>query len=132
MNLFDARADWHVPPLPTPIVRVATAAQVNPDKPEVSCVAAIPRAMTRQKSVIKPMIEKCAWGTGCPICKEEENIKQKKLHHCLQNNQHPQSYNAPDCYEENIRLKREWEEKMERLNEKCGLNYYSRSGSESD
>ena len=116
MNLSDARADWPIPPSSTPTVRAGTAVQVKPDKSEVPHIAAIPRAMTKQRSVIRPMIEKCSWGLGCLICKEEENIKQKKLHHPLQNNQHPQSYNAPNHYEENIRLKREWEEKMERLN----------------
>ena len=89
MNLFGARADWPIPPSPTPTVRAATPAQVKPGKPEVPHVAAIPRAMTKQKSVIKPMIEKCMWGLGFPICKEEENIKQKKLHHPPQNNQLP-------------------------------------------
>ena len=45
-----------------------------------------------------------------------------------------QSFNVLDRYAEQIHLRREWEEKMERLNEKYGLNSFSDSelGSESD
>ena len=84
----------------------ATPVQMKPEKPEEPYIVIIPRAMIKQKSVIKPMSEKCAWELGCPICKEEDDVKQKKLHHLLQNNQHPKSYNVPDHYEENIILKR--------------------------
>ena len=45
-----------------------------------------------------------------------------------------QSFNVPDKYVEKICLRREWEKKMERLNEKYNLNYFSSSelDSESD
>ena len=45
-----------------------------------------------------------------------------------------QSFNVPDRYEEQIHLRRESEEKMEKLNEKYGLDYLSDSelDSESD
>ena len=49
-----------------------------------------------------------------------------------QNTQHPQSFDVPDRYSEQIRLRREWEEKMEHLNEKYNLGYYSSSESDSD
>ena len=45
-----------------------------------------------------------------------------------------QSFDVPDRYEEQICLRRDWEEKMERLNKKYGLDYFSDSelDSESD
>ena len=56
---------------------------------------------------------------------------QPKNHH-PQNAQHPQSYDVPDRYSEQIRWKREWDEKMECWNEKYNLDYYSSSESNSD
>ena len=38
-----------------------------------------------------------------------------------------QSFDVPDQYAEQIHLRREWEEIMERLNDKYGLDYYSGS-----
>ena len=53
-----------------------------------------------------------------------------------QNPQHTktQSFNVPDRYAEQIHLRREWEEKIEKLNKKYGLDYFSDSelDSESD
>ena len=44
------------------------------------------------------------------------------------------SFNVPDCYAEQIGPRREWEEKMEWLNKKYRLDYFSDSelDSESD
>ena len=44
----------------------------------------------------------------------------------------PQSFDIPDQYTELIHQRRKWEEKMKRLNDKYGLDYYSSSESESD
>ena len=49
-----------------------------------------------------------------------------------QNPQHPQSYDVPDRYSEQIRLRREWDEKMGCLNAKYNLDYYSSLESNSD
>ena len=38
-----------------------------------------------------------------------------------------QTFNVPDKYSNQIRLHREWEEKMERLNNKDGLDCFSDS-----
>ena len=35
-----------------------------------------------------------------------------------------QSFDVPHRYAEQIHLRREWEEKMEKLNEKYGLDYF--------
>ena len=72
-------------------------------------------------------MEKCAWGPDCPICKEEENANRNKnetrgdAHHIAQ-----------DYHDEALRKRREWEERMEKLNDKYGLDYYSSSDSGSD
>ena len=87
----------------------------------------------------KQVVEKCTWGLHCPIyIKEEEEGQedwngdrqrdQSKNHH-PHNTQHPQSFDVPDRYSEQIRLRREWDEKMECLNEKYNLDYHSSSES---
>ena len=37
----------------------------------------------------------------------------------------PKTYDVPDQYSDQIRLRREWDEKMEHLSEKYNLDYYS-------
>ena len=49
-----------------------------------------------------------------------------------QNNWHSQSFDVPDRYAEQIRLRREWEERTECLNKKYNLDYYSSSESDSN
>ena len=49
-----------------------------------------------------------------------------------QNNQQSQSIDVPDRYAEQITLRREWEERIEHLNEKYNLDYYSSSESDSN
>ena len=55
-----------------------------------------------------------------------QNLQQPQSQ--AQNVQHPQNnrktFNVPDRYSDQLRLCREQEEKMERLNEKYGLNYF--------
>ena len=43
-----------------------------------------------------------------------------------------QSFDVPERYAEQLHLRREWEEKMERLNEKYGLDYFSDSELDSE
>ena len=45
-----------------------------------------------------------------------------------------ESFDTPERYAEQIHLRREWEEKIEKLNKKYGLDYFSDSelDSESD
>ena len=64
-NLFKARADWPIPPMQTPAVKVEKAVQPR--------VAAIPHAMVLSKSQNNRQTEeKCTWGPHCPICKKDE------------------------------------------------------------
>ena len=55
---------------------------------------------------------------------------QTLQHPQSQNNQ--QSFDIPDRYAEQIKLRKEWEERIERLNKKYNLDYYSSSESDSD
>ena len=102
----------------------------------------------------KQVAEGCSWGPHCPICKNDEehkedwdgdeqreqprmcpqNTQQPQMQNAQcpqpQNNQNPQSFDIPNRYAEQIKLRKEWEERIERLNEKYNLDYYL--GSESD
>ena len=55
-----------------------------------------------------------------------------------QNVQHPQpqnsqqSFDIPNRYAEQIKLRKEWEERIEQLNKKYKLDYYYSSESDSD
>ena len=51
---------------------------------------------------------------------------------CPQPQNSQQSFDIPDRYAEQIRLQKEWEERIKRLNEKYNLDYYSSSESDSD
>ena len=53
------------------------------------------------------------------------------MNHHPQDPQHPQTYDVPDWYSRQVRLRREWDKKMEHLNEKYNLDYYSSSESNS-
>ena len=131
MNLFEARAGWPVPP--------TLASSVKVENTEVPLqIAEIPCAMVMPKQVA----EKCTCGPHCPICKKEEEDsvegwnsdrqRDQPRNHNPQNAPHCQTYDVPDRYSEQIMLRREWDEKMECLNEKYGLDYYSNFESDSD
>ena len=86
----------------------------------------------------KPVEEKCTWGPHCPICtKKEEGTEywngdreenQQRIHY-PQNTQPPQAYDIPDRFSQQIKLEKEWNEKLECLNKKYNLDYYSSSES---
>ena len=129
MNLFEARADWPIPPMQTPTVKVEKA-DIPPR------VAAIPHAMFLPKQIK----DKCTWGLYCPICKKEEEEgtedwngdrqKDQPRNNYPQNQQHPQTCDVPDRYSEQIRLRRERDKKMECLNAKYNLDFSSESNSD--
>ena len=85
---------------------------------------------------------KCTGGLHCPICKNEEEHsdedwndnrqRDQPRNYPPQNAQQLQTFDVPDRYSEQIRLRREWDEKMEDMNEKYGLDYYSSLQSDSD
>ena len=128
MNLFEARADWPIPLMQTPAVKVEKA-EVPPRGTAIPCAMVLPKPQNN-----RTVEEKCTWGSHCPIYKKEEEegtedwnsdrLENQQRNHYPQNPQHPQTYDVPDRYSEQIRLRRERDEKMECLNEKYNLDYY--------
>ena len=59
-------------------------------------------------------------------CPQAQNLQQP------QNFQGSESFDTCDCYAEQICLRKAWDEKMEKLNDKYGLDYYSSFESASD
>ena len=106
-------------------------------------------------STVAPKAEKCGWRLNCPICKNLEEdwdsdhqkqfqqpqqpqmqCPQTQNYQKPQNFQRPrsQTFDIPDRHSSQLTLCREWEEEMERLNSKYGLDCFSDSElySESD
>ena len=91
---------------------------VKVEKAEVPpIIAAIPHAMVFPKQIG----EKWTWGLHCLICKKEEEEgtedwngdrqEDQPRNHYPQNLQCPQTYDVPDRYSEQIRLRREWDKR---------------------
>ena len=76
-------------------------------------IATISHLMARPKQAE----DKCTWGPHCPICKKEEEEGMEDLNadrqtdqprnHHPQNAQHLQTFDVPDRYAEQIRLRKE-------------------------
>ena len=62
----------------------------------------------------------------------EHPQSQHTQHPQSQNYQNSQSFDIPYKYTEQIKLRKEWEERIERLNEKYNFDYYSSLESDSD
>ena len=58
--------------------------------------------------------------------------ESKQRNQYPQSPQHPQAYDIPHRFSQQIKLEKEWNEKMEHFNEKYNLDYYSSSESDSD
>ena len=74
--------------------------------------------------------EQCTWGPHCPIWEKEEEEGTEDWNDDRQESQqrnhypqHPQTYDIPDRFSQQIRLEKEWNEKMEHLNKKYNLDY---------
>ena len=105
-------------------------------------LAVIPHAMPLQNKAE----EECRWGQHCPICpKSNPNPKvgssenwNNKRQNQFQRNYYPQSpqyspsYDIPDRFFQQYKLEKEWNERMEHLNDKYNLDYYSSSESKSE
>ena len=71
MNLFEARADWPIPPY------TITCSESRESRSSTR-VAAIAHAMVIPKlQKNKTVKEKCTWGLHCPICEKEEEDTEK-------------------------------------------------------
>ena len=125
-NLFDARASWPIPQMeaPTAIKMEKAEEMVQPS------VAANPYAMVNKPPQGKAG-EMCGWGLHCPICAksipnpkvESSDDKQNNL----QRNYYPQgpqcspSYDILDSFAQQLKLEKEWNERMEHLNDKYNV-----------
>ena len=130
-NLFEARIDW---PIPLYTCTQCKNRSTTPGSSDPPC-----------NGYAQTSCRKITWRPHSPICKNEEEHGEKgwnsdrqkeqprnqcpqyTQHSQSQNTQHPQSFDVPERYSEQIRLRSEWEEKMECLNEKYNLDYYSSS-----
>ena len=135
-NLFKIMKDWLILLDSNDAYNTATAA--DPKTP----IKLEPQNQETQK------IEECGWGQDCPFCKkvkeewsgnhqdkfQQKNMQQKPTIPQTSQPTQAQPFNISDRYMEQIHLRKEWEKKMERLNEKYNLNCFSSSelDSESD
>ena len=83
----------------------------------------------------KQSLEKCRWGPSCPFCKSQEKGKEEDKtpqqlkaspQSKLQKPQarRPKTLSLNDKYPNKTRAKQQWEEEMERLNEKYNLDCF--------
>ena len=152
-NLFEASKDRLLPP--NYIDDTKSTANITSPNPLIKV-----EPKTEGQPSTSPKVEKCGWGPKCPFCKNQEEDwdgdHQKQLQTQLQpqqkvpmtqaqcpqtlNYQKPQSFQkfdwkTPDgWYPSQLKLHKQWEEEMERLNAKYNLDCFSESelDSESD
>ena len=122
-NLFNARASWPIPTIEAPtVIKMEKAEEKIPPR-----VPAIPHAMVNKPPQSKAEYM-CGWGLHCPICtKSTPNPKAESSddkQDNLQRNYYPQSpqystsYDIPDKFSQQLKLEREWNERMEQLSDK--------------
>ena len=106
-----------------------------------------PRAPIKEEELKtnEQSLEKCGWGPDCSFCQSQEKGKEEDKNQQqlkaspqwkLQKPQArwPKTLSLNDKYPNKTRAKQQWEEEMERLNEKYNLDCFSSSelDSESD
>ena len=142
-NFFVARASWPIPPneTSTPIfIKMEKAEERTPPK-----IAAIPCMMVNKPPQNKAE-EMCGWGLHCPICKKStpnimaENSEdwnrnrqdQLERNYCLPSPQYSPSYDILDRLSQHYKTEKDRKERLEFLNDKYNLDYYSSSDSNSE
>ena len=102
-----------------------------------------PPVKEEEQKTNEQSLEKCGWGPDCPFCKgqekgKEEDGTQQKLKAFPQSNlqkpqsRQPKTLSLNDKYPNKTRAKQQWEEEMERLNEKYKLDCFSSQMKESN
>ena len=145
-NLFETRKDWLLPS--NYIDDTKSTANIISPKPPIKV-----EPKTEGQPSTSPKAEKCGGGPNCPFCKNQEEDwdgdHQKQLQMQLQpqqkiqmtqvqcpqtmSYQNPQSlqkfdWKTPDGrYPSHLKLFKQWEEEMERLNAKYNLDCFSES-----
>ena len=72
-NLFGTRADWPVPPMPTPTVKIERT-QVPPRVAAIPSHTVLPKPQHNRSAE-----EKCTCRPHCPICKKEEGDSTEEM-----------------------------------------------------
>ena len=116
-NLFDDR-NWLTPQNYLP----------SKNKEEIVMGITSPRPLIKKNEpkTNEQSSEKCGWGPDCPFCKsQEEGNTQQELKTSLQPKlQKPQARQPKTLNLNKTRAKQQWEEEMERLNEKYNLDCF--------
>ena len=125
-NLFEDR-NWLLPP--------NYLASENQNESATSITSPISLIKKEEPKTNEKSVEKCRWGPDCPFCKSQEKGKEEnKIQQQqkaspqpkLQNPKvrQPKTLSLNDKYPSQAKAKQQWEEEMERLNEKYNLNYF--------
>ena len=61
-----------------------------------------------------------------------ERKENQQRNHYPQSPRHPPAYDIPHRFSQQNKLEKEWNERMEHLNKKYNIDYYSSSESDSD
>ena len=130
-NLFEDR-NWLIPQNYLP----------SKDKEEnvMGITSPEPPIKENEPKINEQSSEKCGWGPDCPFCKsqkegrEEDKTQQELKASPLPKLQRPQARRPRTLNLNKTRAKQQWEEEMERLNEKYNIDCFSSSelDSESD
>ena len=158
-NLFELRKDWPIPPTSTsnPTIKVEPQTQEAATPQAVVILKVQKYGWGPNCPICKNIKDEEDWNgdrnlQNTPHIQSAQQTPQQSLQpqnsYNLQNLQQPQSqtqnvqhqqnnpktFDVPGRYSNQIRLCREWEEKMEKLNRKYGLDYFADSelDSESD
>ena len=123
-NLFDNR-NWLIPQNYLP----------SKDKEENATGITSPKPPIKENEpkINEQSSEKCGWDPDCPFCKSqkegrEEDKTQQELKASPQPKlQRPQARQPRTLNLNKTRAKQQWEEEMERLNEKYNLDCFSSS-----
>ena len=137
-NFFVSRASWPIPPN---VNEVSTPTFVKTEKTPPKQVA-IPHTLILNKPQnSKPAEEACGWGPQYPICTQSNpNMKVEDSEDDWNGNRNYYSqmpkyspfYDFPDRLSHNYKTEKDRNERLEFLNDKYNLDYYSDSDSDSN
>ena len=142
-NLFATRASWPIPPSETSTLIFIKMEKVEERTPPK--ITAIPHMMIN-KPLQNKAEEMCRWGLHCPICakstpnpkaesSEDWNGKrqdQLERNYCPQSPQYSPSYDIPDRFSQHYKTEEDKKGRLEFLNDKYNLDYYSSSDFDSE
>ena len=127
-NLFETRKDWLISPNYTNDSNISTY-NTTGLKPPIKV-----EPKPEGQPTTSPKAQKCGWGPNCPFCKNQEDWNGDHQKQLQQQRSNSKTFDVSDQYPSQLRLLKQWEEEMERLNSKYNLDCFSDSelDSESD